>query len=66
MLALLVTVVTAPGKVAGEFRDKIEPFLQDYCYDCHGDGAKKGDIALDDFKNLSSHLENHDLSLIHI
>ena len=63
MLALLVTVVTAPGKVAGEFRDKIEPFLQDYCYDCHGDGAKKGDIALDDFKNLSSHLENHDLWL---
>ena len=60
---LLSLAVTASGKVEIEFKDKIEPFLQDYCYDCHGDGAKKGDIALDDFKNLSSHLENRGLWL---
>ena len=48
---------------AREFKDKIEPLLQDYCYDCHGDGAKKGDISLDEFKDLSSHLSNHDLWL---
>ncbi|HAO94557.1 MAG TPA: hypothetical protein DCQ96_00720, partial [Verrucomicrobiales bacterium] len=59
LAALLAIAATATGEVEVEFREKIEPFLQDYCYDCHGDGAKKGDITLDDFKDLSSHLENH-------
>ena len=63
LAAILAIAVPASGKVEVEFREKIEPFLQDYCYDCHGDGAKKGDIALDDFKNVSSHLENHELWL---
>jgi len=63
LAALLAITVTASGEVEVEFREKIEPFLQDYCYDCHGDGAKKGDITLDDFKDLSSHLENHELWL---
>ncbi len=63
LAALLAIAVTASGEVEVEFREKIEPFLQDFCYDCHGDGAKKGDITLDDFKDLSSHLENHGLWL---
>ena len=63
LAALLAIAATATGEVEVEFREKIEPFLQDYCYDCHGDGAKKGDITLDDFKDLSSHLENHELWL---
>jgi hypothetical protein len=32
-----------------EFKEKIEPLLQDYCYDCHGDGADKGDFVLDEY-----------------
>ena len=63
LAALLAIAATATGEVEVEFREKIEPFLQDYCYDCHGDGAKKGDITLDEFKDLSSHLENHELWL---
>ena len=61
--AVLLTSVTGLGRTEVEFREKIEPFLQDYCYDCHGDGAKKGDITLDDFKSVANHLENHDLWL---
>ena len=28
------------------FESKIRPILIDYCYDCHGDGATKGDLDL--------------------
>ncbi|MEO6569427.1 MAG: DUF1592 domain-containing protein [Opitutaceae bacterium] len=31
------------------FHREIEPILQNYCYDCHGDGAKKGKISFDTF-----------------
>lgn len=33
------------------FEGDIEPILTQYCYDCHGDGMDKGDIALDAFEN---------------
>ena len=67
-LGLIIAAALVSGGMAAadpkrEFKDKIEPLLQDYCYDCHGDGAKKGDISLDDFTDLSSHLANHDLWL---
>ena len=41
-----------------EFHRKIEPLLQDYCYDCHGDGANKGDFVLDAFKSTAELLQN--------
>lgn len=41
-----------------EFQQKIEPLLQDYCYDCHGDGADKGDFILDKFKSTSDLLQD--------
>ena len=31
------------------FEDEIQPILIDYCYRCHGDGCKKGNVALDQF-----------------
>ncbi|HTL68953.1 MAG TPA: DUF1592 domain-containing protein [Lacunisphaera sp.] len=31
------------------FRRDIQPVLEEYCYDCHGDGAKKGGVRLDGF-----------------
>jgi mono/diheme cytochrome c family protein/PAS domain-containing protein len=30
----------------------VMPLLQHYCYDCHGDGAHKGGLALDDFATV--------------
>ncbi|MEQ1841478.1 MAG: DUF1587 domain-containing protein, partial [Verrucomicrobiales bacterium] len=29
------------------FRDKVEPVLVNYCFDCHGEGTTKGDVSLD-------------------
>jgi len=42
------------GAGAGLSYDKdIQPLLQKYCYECHGDGNHKGDIALDSYKSLA-------------
>jgi hypothetical protein len=50
----------AENPAAAEFRQDVRPILQEYCYDCHGDGAKKGQIAFDELATDSSIL-NHDL-----
>ena len=63
LATVLALAGTTAGEVAKEFEKKIAPLLEDYCYDCHGDSSKKGDVSLDEFKNLASHLENHDLWL---
>ena len=36
---------------AREFHENIKPILAHYCYDCHGDGAGKGNVAFDEFEN---------------
>jgi len=46
---------------AAEFHKTIQPILQNYCYDCHGDGANKGNVAFDQFKSDQAALENRDL-----
>ena len=52
----------ADSKVAKElvveFEKKIEPLLQDYCIDCHGDGKMKGDFVLDEFESTSAMLQD--------
>jgi len=48
----------AEKEVEIEFQKKIEPLLQDFCYDCHGDGADKGDFVLDGFENTTALLQN--------
>lgn len=40
------TVQAAPSKPL-DYTADIEPILINYCYDCHGDGASKGKVALD-------------------
>ena len=34
---------------AEHYREDVEPLLAELCFDCHGDGADKGDVALDAF-----------------
>jgi mono/diheme cytochrome c family protein len=54
---------------AGEARDaagllrEIKPILEEFCYDCHGDGAKKGGVAFDGFDSAQSLLDDHGLWL---
>lgn len=46
-----------------EFRKDIRPLLENYCFDCHADGANKGNVAFDEFKSDTTALEDHELWL---
>lgn len=39
-----------------DFKKDIEPILSKYCYDCHADGADKGDFVMDDYQSLEKHM----------
>jgi mono/diheme cytochrome c family protein len=41
--------------IFAEWKRELLPFLELHCYDCHGDGAKKGGLAMD---QLSYDLED--------
>lgn len=61
-LAVISPVVLTASVLADEAAfAKIEPLLSTYCYDCHGDGANKGDFAMDDYQSVSEHLEDFDV-----
>src|SRR5439155_6174890 len=49
-------------RAATRFRKDVLPLLQEYCYDCHGDDEKKGNVAFDELKSDDA-LLNHDLWL---
>ncbi|MGE3821086.1 MAG: DUF1587 domain-containing protein, partial [Isosphaeraceae bacterium] len=54
-ISLAITGVSPARAVDADslqtFRDSVQPFLEDYCYGCHGLGAKKGGVSLDTFAN---------------
>ena len=43
-----------------QFHKDVQPLLQEYCYDCHGDGTTNGNIAFDELKS-GDQILNHDL-----
>ena len=43
------------------FRQEVEPVLREFCYDCHGEGAHKGGVTLDDLSADPTHPEKRDL-----
>ncbi len=62
---LLGNVPVCAEEKAGvaDFQRTIRPLLENYCYDCHADGANKGNVAFDEFASDSAALERHDLWL---
>lgn len=54
----LIPVLCLGAKAEVSFDKEILPILEDYCYDCHGDGSSKGDFSMDEFNDLSKHLND--------
>jgi hypothetical protein len=60
IVVLGASVARAEMAATAEFHKSVQPILTEYCYDCHGDGAKKGNIAFDELTSDEA-LLNHDL-----
>ncbi len=64
LLAVLITgAAAAPAKhpAPADFHATVQPLLVQYCYDCHGDGARKGNVAFDRFKSDADLVSQPDL-----
>ena len=49
--ALLPVAALAADSDLEVFKKDVQPVLDEYCYDCHGNGNKKGGVRLDGFEN---------------
>jgi len=63
LLAVLLGLNTRaePVAVAADFRRDVQPILENYCYDCHADGANKGDVAFDEYNPDANPADSRDL-----
>lgn len=52
---MVLTQVTA----ADLFEAQIKPILEEYCGDCHLDGAKKGGLKLDGWESVEALKKDH-------
>ena len=50
-IALLPALTAAAESDLDVFKKDIQPVLDEYCYDCHGNGNKKGGVQLDGFES---------------
>jgi Protein of unknown function (DUF1592)/Protein of unknown function (DUF1588)/Protein of unknown function (DUF1587)/Protein of unknown function (DUF1585)/Protein of unknown function (DUF1595)/Cytochrome C oxidase, cbb3-type, subunit III len=61
LVALLPLGVSAADEVEKQFHERIQPILEDYCAACHGDGMKKGGLALDELTSDHTRLRDREL-----
>src|SRR5690349_16341541 len=59
-IALPGTMFAANEK---DYHQRVEPLLKSYCFDCHGDGVEKGEVAFDTYTNFSAHAADRKLWL---
>src|SRR5262245_48812579 len=48
-------------RVADQFAEKVAPILEEYCFGCHANGAKKGGVKLDGIVDDQARLRDKDL-----
>ena len=46
---------------AAEFNQQVRPMLEDFCYDCHGNGENRGGVALDAFNSVTNFYDGRDV-----
>src|SRR5690349_25132394 len=51
---ITVSLFAAPARAPKvDFDQHVKPLLENYCYECHGDGAAKSGLALDSYKTVA-------------
>jgi hypothetical protein len=62
---LLLSVRSSAADASGNsaFRERVEPVLEEFCYDCHAEGTKKGKVSFDEFESHEELLGKRDLWL---
>ncbi len=58
LIALALLSQAAAADTATTYNKEIIPLLESYCYKCHGEGEDKGEFSMDEFKDLSKHLND--------
>jgi mono/diheme cytochrome c family protein len=58
-LSAPISAAELPGGAA--FHREVQPVLKEFCYDCHGDGAKKGNVSFDTFASDQALLDEQEL-----
>ena len=59
--AVALASASAAGDSAALFEKEVRPILEEHCYDCHGDGEKKGKVAFDAFPSTAELAKQTDL-----
>jgi mono/diheme cytochrome c family protein len=52
---------TAPAGLDARWKDEVLPLVETYCHDCHGDGVKKGELAIDRFGSIAEMQQHRDV-----
>jgi len=50
--SLATAAAAVDGDLRARFENEVQPFLEEYCIDCHADGTSKGDFSFDDFDGV--------------
>jgi len=43
------------------FKDDVQPIFETYCFDCHADGIKKGELTFDRYESIESMIADRDV-----
>jgi len=56
-----VSSASSQDLALAQFHQKIQPILEEHCYDCHGDGESRANVAFDMLKTEDQILHNPEL-----
>ncbi len=61
LLALLFTGSLLGEEPAARWENEALPLFENYCFDCHGDGVKKGELDLDRYPDIAAMQADRDV-----
>src|SRR5690606_5897365 len=50
-----------PAPLDDRWKNEVLPLMETYCYDCHGDGLRKGELAIDRYGSIEEMQRHRDV-----